>query len=230
MIIIKFVLFDCMETLIDMTQLPERRDYAYWAYNGSTIEYLWKDFEEFFEEYKYAADYISEKLPEHRESSMMERFSFMVDRKRVGRDKDEFIKRIHQNYWANYSSKCYVHKETVELLEYLKDKYKLGVVSNFMVEDGIEDLIDKTCIKKYFEFIVTSVKNGWRKPHKNIYDEAIEKAGVSPQYICFVGDDYICDYEGPRKFGIQSFLYDRGMKYSDVPYRLMSLLELKRFL
>ncbi len=171
-IAIEFILFDCMETLIDMTQLPDRRDYAFWAYEGCGVEYLWRDFEEFFDEYRLAADSITEKSPQYKEHSIMERFMLMLDRKNIKEKRDILIDSIYQNYWKNYSSRCYVDVETVNLLDYLSNKYKIGVVSNFIVDNGVEDLLKKTGIIDYFEFVVTSVKCGWRKPHKIIYDEA----------------------------------------------------------
>jgi putative hydrolase of the HAD superfamily len=219
-----------METIIDMTQLPTRRDYAFWAYCGSGAECLWKDFEEFFDEYRFAAESIENKLPQYKEYSMTERFRFMLDRRNTKKNREDLLDRIHQNYWKNYFKRCYVEDETVELLEYLSNKYKMGVVSNFMVDGGIEDLLNKTGIMDYFQFVVTSVKNGWRKPHRNIYDEAIKRADVSPQEICFAGDDYICDYEGPGKLGMKSFLYDRNMKYPDITHRVTRLIELKKLL
>lgn len=227
---IKFILFDCMETIIDMTQLPKRRDYAFWAYNGCGVEYLWKDFEEFFNEYRLAADLIDKKLPQYKEHSITERFIFMLDRKNINENKKMILKSIHQNYWKNYSERCYVEDETVSLLEYLSNKYKIGIVSNFIVDDGIEDLLNKTGIMDYFQFAVTSVKNGWRKPHRNIYDEAVQKSGASVCDIYFVGDDYICDYEGPRKVGIKSYLYDRKIEYPDIQDRVTRLIDLKQFL
>lgn len=230
MITIEFVLFDCMETIVDMTELPVRRDYAFWAYSGSGVEYLWNDFEEFFDEYKLAAESIDSMSPQHKEHSMALRFKFMLDRRNTSEDSKQLLECIHQNYWKNYSGRCYVEDETVEILKYLSNKYKLGVVSNFMVDDGIEDLLNKADIADYFQFVVTSVKNGWRKPHRNIYDEAVKKANVSPEDICFVGDDYICDYEGPGKLGMRPFLYDRKIKYPDIPDRITRLIELKQFL
>ncbi|HEY9061287.1 MAG TPA: HAD family hydrolase [Pseudobacteroides sp.] len=230
MITIEFVLFDCMETIVDMTQLPIRRDYAFWAYSGSGAEYLWNDFEEFFDEYRLAAESIDSKSPQYKEHSMTLRFKLMLDRRNTKEDRKKLLERIHQNYWKNYSGRCYVEDETAEILKYLSNRYKLGVVSNFMVEDGIEDLLNKTGITDYFQFVVTSVKNGWRKPHRNIYDEAVKKAGVGPQDICFVGDDYICDYEGPVKMGIRAFLYDRKVKYPGLSDRITHLTELKQFL
>jgi putative hydrolase of the HAD superfamily len=219
-----------METIVDMTQLPTRRDYAFWAYSGSGAECLWKNFEEFFDEYRFAAESIESKLPQYKEYSMTERFRFMLDRINTKGNREDLLDRIHQNYWKNYSKRCYVEDETIELLEHLSNKYKMGVVSNFMVDGGIEDLLNRTGIMDYFQFVVTSVKNGWRKPHRNIYDEAIKMADVSPQEICFAGDDYVCDYEGPGKLGMKSFLYDRNIKHPDISHRVTRLIELKKLL
>jgi putative hydrolase of the HAD superfamily len=78
--------------------------------------------------------------------------------------------------------------------------------------------------------VVTSVKCGWRKPHKIIYDEAVSKSGAKIRDICFIGDDYVCDYKAPREIGIKSYLYDRNMKYSHIQDRVTRLIDLKQLL
>jgi len=46
-----FIFFDCMETLIDMYDLPGEREYALWAYDGSGVEIYWNNAEKFISEF-----------------------------------------------------------------------------------------------------------------------------------------------------------------------------------
>ncbi len=48
---IEYLFFDCMETLVDMDNLPETKDYASWSYHGSGVEKYWDDFNHFCEHY-----------------------------------------------------------------------------------------------------------------------------------------------------------------------------------
>ena len=44
---VKYIFFDCMETLVDLHELPSSSDYARWAFQGSGVEGYWRDFEDF---------------------------------------------------------------------------------------------------------------------------------------------------------------------------------------
>ncbi len=231
--IIKYILFDCMETLIDLTELPTMRDYAFWAYNGSGAESLWGSFEDFYSDYIRARKSMEEKLPKYREYEILERFK-LAAAFNAGSDAfltpDETAKMLYDNYWRNYVSKCYVKSDVMEVLPELSKKYHLGVVSNFMVENGIEELLLRNNIKYYFKFVVTSVKEGWRKPYNGIYNIAIEKTGVNKDYIMFIGDDYINDYKGPGSIGIKAVLLDRNNKYPQVDKRIRDFYQLENYI
>lgn len=43
----KYIFFDCMETVIDLTELPTVNDYAYWTYHNSGVEEYWEDYNDF---------------------------------------------------------------------------------------------------------------------------------------------------------------------------------------
>lgn len=230
---IKYILFDCMETVIDLTELPTMRDYAFWAYYGSGMESLWDSFDDFLNDYIRARKSMNDKLPEKKEYEILERFKLVAGFNPVPDavlTPDETAKRLYDNYWRNYVSKCYVKEDVKEVLERLSDKYLLGVVSNFMVEDGIEELLLKNGVKDYFKIIVTSVKEGWRKPNYKIYNTAIEKTGVDKEHIVFIGDDYINDFEGPESLGLKSVLLDRNNKYPQVVKRVRDFYQLENYL
>lgn len=230
---IKCILFDCMETLIDLTKLPNLKDYALWAFEGSGCEHYWRSFDDFYLSYVKAKDYIAKSLPEHKEYNILERFKYIAGERLNNYDIEEIGKnaeKIYNNYWQNYKSKCYVRDEVKEVLPYLSDKYKLGVVSNFMVTEGIEELLKENDILGYFDFVITSVKEGWRKPHPSIYKSALTSSNYLSEEILFIGDDFTCDYEGPRKIGLKTLLLDRENKYCNVNDRVCNFLKLKEIL
>jgi putative hydrolase of the HAD superfamily len=230
---LKYILFDCMETLIDLTRLPTMRDYAFWAYNGSGVEHLWGSFENFFKCYAFAKKSMEDRLPDNKEYEILERFELIAGlNENPGKTctVEETAKRLYDNYWRNYVSKCYVKSDVREVLPGLSNRYSLGIVSNFMVKDGIEELLEKNNISSYFEFVVTSVKEGWRKPHPGIYNTAIEKTGVLKENILFVGDDFINDFNGPQSMNMKAVLLDRNDKYKDIDQRVTDFYQLERFL
>lgn len=229
------ILFDCMETLIDIKEYPDLRLYAAWAYHGSNCEDLWDSFEIFLKDYEIAKSFLDEEYKNHQEYNIFDRFKFMID-KRFGKKKEKFrkdiIEKISFNYWKNYKNNCYVRLEVKELLKRLEKEYSLAVVSNFMKEKGVEELLKENDIIDYFDFVVTSIKTGWRKPNKIIFQEAIKKANISLDKILFVGDNYKCDYEGSRRIGLNSILLDRNNKYLDLNLdnRINKIEEIESFL
>lgn len=226
---IKYLFFDCMETLVDLTELPALREYALWGFAGSGVEEYWDSFEDFLELYKLAKREISSKLPEHKEYEMFERFEAISRMKMPGCEEKEIRRvagKLYENYWKTYFSKCYVKDDVKAVLPELRKHYRLGVVSNFMVENGIEELLSSNGIIQYFDFVVTSVAEQWRKPHPNIYSAAFRKAGVMPCEIAFVGDDYINDYLTPKELGMKAIFLDRYRRYGHISERICDFYEI----
>lgn len=227
------ILFDCMETLIDLKEYPDLRLYAAWAYYSSGCEDDWNSFENFFEDYKIAKDFLDSKHENYQEYNIYDRFEMMINKRFKNKDstyREKLYKKISYNYWENYKDNSYVRDEVKALLKRLEKQYSLAVVSNFMKEDGVEELLKENDVFDYFDFIVTSIKTGWRKPNQKIYHEAIIKAGVSIDKILFIGDNYHCDYQEPRKLGLKSIILDRENKYQDINDRISSLEQIEQIL
>lgn len=229
---INCILFDCMETLVDLIDIPDPEDYSFWAFNGSGTEKYWDSFDEFFQAHQLARKKFNCELPTHKEYDMEQIFSLLIEMNHsISNELSTEVKdKLLETYWENYISRCYVKEEVKEVLSRLANHFKLGVVSNFKVEKGIEKLLKINEINNYFDFVITSVDNGWRKPHPNIYKEAIEKSHSSPSEILFVGDDYINDFIEPKKYGIRSLLLDRNDKHNDERDRITNFRQLETYL
>lgn len=228
-----YIFFDCMETLIDLHKLPNTRDYAAWAYYGSGVEELWEDFDEFFRYYMLAKQDLSSRLPEYADYEIRERFLHIVRLSLPDMPyniMESTCEMLYKNYWSNYKSESYVWEDVLQTLPQLSTGFKMGVVSNFMVMGGIEEMLGIHDIKKYFEFIVTSVAEGWRKPHPAIYAKALEQAGVVPEKVIFVGDDYMNDYIAPSELGMTPFYLDRYDRHPELGSRVTSFHALREML
>ncbi|NSW91541.1 MAG: HAD family hydrolase [Firmicutes bacterium] len=230
---ITYIFFDCMETLVDVIELPTIKEYAKWAFEGSGVEKYWNDFEHFLEEYKLARKSIIESLPEHKEFRTIERFELICNNNCNIKGKVNVkvvAEKLNSNFWETYVSKCYVRQDVKEVLPSISKKYGLCVVSNFMVPGGIEELLKIFGIKQYFNFIVTSVNEGWKKPHPVIYNAALKKAGVTPREVLFVGDDYGNDYIAPQKMGFNAIYLDKYGKFTELPYKVKDFYQLGEIL
>ena len=211
---LEWILFDCMETLVDMDPIPQQIDYAGWAFHGSGVEACWKTFDSFFCDYQKAAQFLEKKLPPLKEWTVRDRLALACGYNNVidGLERDDFISTLEKNFFKNYLQNCFVHKDVIEMLPVLAKQYKLGVVSNFKTEDGIETILKSFDLIRYFSHITTSVKNGWRKPNPEIYKESIGKCEVEKSAILFIGDDLECDVKTPMALGMQAIYFNRNNK------------------
>jgi putative hydrolase of the HAD superfamily len=229
----EFILFDCMETLIDLYKLPNLRDYAAWGYEGAGVEELWEDFEEYFQYYLLAKADMAEKLQEHQDYEMRDRFLHIIHMSIPDMDpvkSQDTADKIYRNYWRNYKALSYVREDVKEVLPKLSEKYRLGVVSNFMVMHGIEEMLEIHGLMKHLDFVVTSIGEGWRKPHSAIYEKALAKSGIPADKIIFVGDDYINDYVTPASLGMKPIYLDRYDRHPEIVDRVRDFYTLKELL
>ncbi len=221
-----WILFDCMETLIDMTDLPKPQDYARWAYEGSEAENMWKGFDEFYRDYKEACSQIEKELPLFREYEMKERYARLLSSKSKGGQLDALVKNMDDVFWERYSAKCYANDSVLEAVHALSKNHLMGVVSNFKIRSGVRSILQKAGLLSYFEFTVNSCEIGWKKPHDNIYHAAKELAGVEFESIVFIGDDYDNDYAKPEALGCRAVLYDPWGSHPQVNKRIGDFREL----
>ncbi len=87
------------------------------------------------------------------------------------------------------------------LLERLRERYRLGIVSNFY--GNRETVCDNTAIRRLFGVIVASVRVGVSKPDPRIFMAALDRLEVTPADATFVGDSASRDMAGARALGMR---------------------------
>jgi putative hydrolase of the HAD superfamily len=105
-----------------------------------------------------------------------------------------------------------------KLLQKTAATCKLGLVSNFTYAPVVHESLKKLGINKYFNTIVVSEEVGWRKPHKRIFEAALERLGVKAKEAVYVGDNPMEDIQGASAAGIKTIF---------VPSQFNSLTDLK---
>lgn len=199
------------------------------AYEGSGVEHIWKNKTEFIEQFSLSQRTFWVSTPPYKEHSLEYRLKFLVNKKLKWSSESEQVEVINSlksNFWRNYRSQCYVSEEVRRTLEHLRVNYNLLLISNLIVEGGIEDLLNMTGLENYFNIVLTSIGVGWKKPHPSIYKKALERADVLPEDTIFVGDDLVNDYVMPSRMGFRAYLYDRQKVYSYVDNRFSKMSEL----
>jgi len=103
--------------------------------------------------------------------------------------------------------------------------YYLAVISN---SDGtVEGELQRAGLTEYLEFVIDSAVVGVEKPHPEIFQLALERAGVEPQQALYVGDTYATDVGGAKFAGLGAVLMDRVGAYPEAACpRIRSLSEL----
>ena len=104
-----------------------------------------------------------------------------------------------------------------EFLGYLKNKgIRTGVISNISYASSVvAERINRLLPENTFEFIITSSNYIFRKPNKRIFDLALEKAGLEPDEVWYIGDQYECDVKGALNAGLFPVWYIGAI---DLPY------------
>lgn len=98
--------------------------------------------------------------------------------------------------------------ETIEVLEELKKKYKLALISNTDCF-SIEDIMLKYNLNKYFDVLCYSYKEGYLKTDPELFKIALERLGMKEYDAIMVGDSLESDIAGATQVGIHAILIDR---------------------
>lgn len=121
-------------------------------------------------------------------------------------------------------------EDTKEILEYLKPKYQLHIITNgFQEVQRIK--MENTDILSYFSTITTSEEAGVKKPHPFIFKKALRKSKALPERSLMIGDSYEADIVGASNAGMKSVFFDYYQKKEeyDTP-TIFKLKDLQLFL
>ena len=96
-----------------------------------------------------------------------------------------------------------------ETLKELSQDYKLALISNAIYHDGILQILENLDILKYFDFVLTSAKIGFKKPNKKIFQAVLDELKLKPESCLFIGDDKHADIYGAKKLNFTTIQIER---------------------
>ena len=103
-----------------------------------------------------------------------------------------------------------------EVLTTLRERdLTLGVLSNRSKPFG--DELEKLDIAGFFDFTLAAGEVGVWKPRPEIFQAALERAGVGPDAAIYIGDNYYADIVGAREADMAAILVDWRRVFTDVP-------------
>lgn len=117
-------------------------------------------------------------------------------------------------YEAELFRTCVPFDGVVEVLIQLKDKFKLGLITN--AYDGVEQRkrIAFSGLYNYFDEILISGDIGVYKPDPNVFHTLLNRIGVVPENAIYIGDSIKHDVAGANSAGMKSVLFSKNSKRS----------------
>jgi putative hydrolase of the HAD superfamily len=117
---------------------------------------------------------------------------------------DSRIKVALNVFFQNYLESLELRPYAKKLLRRIKEHSKLGLVSNFTYAPVIYASLRKLGINQFFNTVLVSDENGWRKPHKRIFQDALRKLQVKAEEAVFIGDSPLEDIKGAQAAGMKT--------------------------
>jgi putative hydrolase of the HAD superfamily len=111
------------------------------------------------------------------------------------------IQREVENYWLPFDG---VHRVLRALK---KDAFGMGIISNW--DETARNVLNGTELAEFFDPIIISSEINCKKPDPEIFQLALERAGVSADECVYVGDNYYDDAVGSRAVGMQVLILNR---------------------
>lgn len=144
---------------------------------------------------------------------------------------DKLINQLARDYIDVLPSNNHLFDGAIELLEYLKPKYELHIITN-----GFEEVqtlkLEKSGIRSFFVEIITSEAVGVKKPNPLVFEHALYKAKAKAENSIMIGDNLEADIIGALNCGIPSIHFNlEAEKFKQKNYTsVSSLLEIKQYL
>ena len=142
----------------------------------------------------------------NKESLRYERLKTVFDQLKYAIS-DAQILLLADEYIRHLSSKTHLMPHSIEILEYLKGKYRLHIITNGFREVQHRKL-ENSRLTPYFIEVIDSERAGVKKPDPKIFEMALEVAEVPAQRALMIGDSLEADIIGSRKAGLQALHFN----------------------
>lgn len=143
---------------------------------------------------------------------------------------DEYIDLLADDYIKYLSTFNHLFDHAQTILDYLKPKYKLHIITNGFAEVQ-EGKLKNSGIADYFQVIMDSEKAGVKKPNPVIFEKAMSLAKVQPENALMVGDNYDVDVLGAKAVGMHALYFNPLSPVDDQSInQIHGLIQIKNYL
>ena len=153
---------------------------------------------------------------------------------KLGIENDALAGDLAEQFAAERRKRPYVYEETFDVLQSLKGKVKLLLLTNGSPDLQQEKLDGVPELAPYFDHIVISGNFGKGKPDPSIFIHALGLLEIPPEQAVMVGDKLTTDIKGGNAAGLTTVWINRNDRMKDpdiVPdFEVQSLTELHSIL
>jgi len=143
---------------------------------------------------------------------------------------DDLINQLSVDYITELPNNNYLFDGAVEVLEYLKPKYKLHIITNGFNEVQYKKM-QQSKIDHFFDKIITSEAIGVKKPNPKIFNYALQQTNAKAENSIMIGDNWEADILGAVNNGFKAIYFnaENSIKENGV-IGINHLLQLKKYL
>lgn len=119
---------------------------------------------------------------------------------------DPFFDELYERFADAAAYRLY--PETLAVLERLgQEGYVVGVISNW--DSRLMHILEGLGLMAHLHHVTISAVVGWEKPHREVFDHAVNAVSVSPSRALHIGDSLREDIQGAAQAGLQPLWVQR---------------------
>ncbi len=191
---------NCFETLSELYELHQMHLFNSFTCNDlfeaytEINELLWKD---------YNAGIITKEIIRDKR--------FILTFNKLGLSEKFIPEKINEQFLAICPAKGNVFPFAFEVLDYLKNKYHLHIITNGFKET-LHIKLETSGLSKYFPIVINSEICGFKKPDVKIFDYAFKLTSATNSDSIMIGDDWDADITGAMNAGMPYIWFNPKQK------------------
>ena len=123
------------------------------------------------------------------------------------------VDRLIQTRYESFVRAVELPDGVMALLNKLRRRYRLGLLSNYPCSRSIRDSLAKIGLSDMFEVMVISGDVGYVKPHAKPFESMLSQLNLSPSECIYIGDNWLADVQGAKRMGMCSILTAQYVPY-----------------
>ena len=132
---------------------------------------------------------------------------FLVPVREFGIDDAVYAKNLSDDFLERTTLKTKLVDGTMDLLNYLKPKYQMHILSNGFREVQYKK-IENSGLSPYFDKIILSDEIGINKPHAQFFTHALQKTNAAHSETIMIGDSWDADIVGAYNSNIDQLWFN----------------------